>query len=259
MGQEPEEIRKRVRADQLAVEQGLCASRSIARRLIEEGALTLADGTPLRKAGQLLEAHTPLRLAAPPQYVSRGAHKLLPSIELYKPSIGGATALDIGASTGGFTDVLLQAGAAKVYAVDVGYGQLHEKLLRDARVVNLERTNARDLTAALIPEPIDILVGDVSFISLTKVLPACAPLLKPDAWIFVLVKPQFEAGREEVGSGGVVRSEEVRQRCVENIVAFARRELGWTHLGTLPSPILGPNGNQEYVAAFRNGDGEGAP
>ena len=249
----------KIRADQLAVEQGLCASRALARRLIEEGALTLADGASLRKAGQLLEPNTPLRLAAPPQYVSRGAHKLLPSIELYKPPVQGAVALDIGASAGGFTDVLLQAGAAKVYAVDVGYGQLHERLRNDARVVNLERTNARDLTAETIPEPIDLLVGDVSFISLTKVLPACAPLLKEGAWVFVLVKPQFEAGREEVGSGGVVRSEEVRRRCVEAVVAFARREFGWTHLGTLPSPILGPNGNQEYVAAFRKGAGEGAP
>jgi len=248
----------KLRADQLAVEQGLCASRSQAQRMIAEGTLCIAPETPIRKPGQMVAAGTQLCCLQPLQYVSRGAGKLLPALAKAAPPIQGATCLDIGASTGGFTDVLLQAGAAKVYAVDVGYGQLHEKLRADRRVVNLEHTNARDLSRQLIPDPVDILVGDVSFISLTKVLPSCAPLLASSAWIFVLVKPQFEAGRDEVGSGGVVRSNAVRQRCVETIVAFAERELHWRHLFTLPSPVLGPNGNQEFVAAFRSAEAESA-
>lgn len=244
----------KLRADQLAVEQGLCASRSQAQRMIAEGTLCIAPETPLRKPGQMVAPGTRLCCLQPLQYVSRGAGKLLPALEQAAPPVEGAVCMDIGASTGGFTDVLLQAGAAKVYAVDVGYGQLHEKLRNDGRVVNLEHTNARDLDRRLVPEPIGILVGDVSFISLTKVLPSCAPLLAPGAWVLVLVKPQFEAGREDVGSGGVVRSEAVRKRCVDGVVAFARETLRWRHLFTLPSPVLGPNGNQEFVAVFRADD-----
>ncbi len=241
----------RFRADQLAVQQGLCASRAIAQRLIGEGNIRLPDGTPVRKPGQQLENATQLVLSAPPQYVSRGAGKLLAAIEAFQPELQGITALDLGASTGGFTDVLLQHGAAKVYAVDVGHDQLHEKLRGDPRVISLEGVNARDLSPAIIPDPIGVLVADVSFISLTKVLPPCAPLLHPHAWAIVLVKPQFEAGRQDIGSGGVVRDDAVRQRCLEAIIAFAQNDLHWTLVGTLPSPILGPNGNQEFLAAFR--------
>jgi 23S rRNA (cytidine1920-2'-O)/16S rRNA (cytidine1409-2'-O)-methyltransferase len=242
----------KVRADQLAVQQGLCASRALAQRLIDEAQVLLPDGTPVRKPGQQLDEITRLVLSAPPQYVSRGAGKLLAAIEAFQPELQGVTALDLGASTGGFTDVLLQHGAAKVFAVDVGHDQLHEKLRNDPRVISLEGLNARDLDATIIPEPIDILVADVSFISLTKVLPPCAPLLKSPAWAIVLVKPQFEAGKRDVGSGGVVRDEAVRQRCLDTIIAFAQNELHWTLVGTLPSPVLGPNGNQEFLAAFRN-------
>ena len=241
----------KIRADQLAVQQGLCASRSLAQRLIDEGKLLLPDGTPIRKPGQQLDETTRLTLASPPQYVSRGAGKLLAAIEAFQPELTGVTALDLGASTGGFTDVLLQHGATKVYAVDVGHDQLHGKLRNDPRVISLEGVNARDLDAALIPDPIDVLVADVSFISLTKVLPPCASFLKPDAWAIVLVKPQFEAGRQDIGSGGVVRDEAVRQRCLNDIIRFAQRDLHWTFVGALPSPVLGPNGNQEYLAAFR--------
>lgn len=241
----------KVRADQLAVQQGLCASRALAQRLIENGQITLSDGTLLRKCGQQLDSSTALVLNAPPRYVSRGAEKLLGGIAAFHPPMEGAVALDLGASTGGFTDVLLQHGASKVYAVDVGHDQLHEKLRSDPRVVSLEGVNARDLSGALVPDKLDLLVGDVSFISLTLVLPPCAPLLKPGAWIVVLVKPQFEAGREAVGSQGVVRDETVRRYCVEKIQRFAKEVLHWTPLGAVPSPILGPNGNQEYLAAFR--------
>ncbi len=241
------------RADQLAVKRGLCPSRALAQRLIEEGKIRLEDGNALRKSGQLVDEDARLVLDAPPKYVSRGAEKLLAGIEAFSPEIEGAVALDLGASTGGFTDVLLQHGAQKVYAVDVGHGQLHEKLRNDPRVVSLEGVNARDLDDRIIPERIDILVGDVSFISLTLVLPPCAPLLKPGAQIVVLVKPQFEAGREAICSQGVVRDENVRRQCVERILEFARGSLGWQVIGTVPSPILGPNGNQEFLAAFSTG------
>ena len=241
----------KIRADQLVVQQGLCASRALAQRLIDEAQVLLPDGTPVRKPGQQLDDATPLALAAPPQYVSRGAGKLLAAIEAFRPELSGVTALDLGASTGGFTDVLLQHGATKVFAVDVGHGQLHEKLRHDPRVVSLEGVNARDLNATMLPEPIDVLVADVSFISLTKVLPPCATFLKPRAWAIVLVKPQFEAGRRDVGSGGVVRDETVRQRCLDNIISFAQNTLKWELVGTVPSPVLGPNGNQEFLAAFQ--------
>jgi len=242
----------KIRADQIMVELQLCESRSQAQRLIMAGEVRLGPDQLVHKPGQLLPEDTNLLLDHEPKYVSRGAFKLLAAVEKYQPVLLGVTALDLGASTGGFTEVLLKYGAAKVYAVDVGYGQLHDKLRRNPQVVVLERTNARELTSALIPEPIGILTGDVSFISLTKVLPPCVPLLLPDAWIFVLVKPQFEAGREEVGSGGVVRDEAVRQRCVQKIQSFALQELHWSCLGVVPSPIKGPKGNQEYITVFRN-------
>ncbi len=242
----------KVRADQLAVEQGLCASRTLAQRMIMAGEIRLGPDTMVKKPGQMLPDDTELILIAPPKYVSRGAFKLLGAIEACNPDLEGKIALDLGASTGGFTDLLLQNGAAKVYAVDVGYGQLHDKLRRDDRVVVMERTNARDLSKELIPDAIDILVGDVSFISLTKVLPPCKQLLAPNAWIMVLVKPQFECEKGEVGDKGVVRDENIRQRCVNKILNFATTELQWQNVTVVPSPIKGPKGNQEYIAVFRN-------
>ena len=241
----------KIRADQLLVELGLCESRTVAQRLIMAGEVRLGPDELVRKPGQLLPDDTELLVTARQRYVSRGAFKLLAALDAFQPDLQGAVAMDLGASTGGFTEVLLEHGAVRVYAVDVGYGQLHDRLRHDARVVSLERTNARDLTAELIPEKLDVLTGDVSFISLTKVLPPCIPLLRPGAWIFVLVKPQFEAERHEIGSGGVVRDEAVRQRCVAKITAFASDELGLSPQGTVPSPIKGPKGNQEYIAVFR--------
>ncbi len=241
----------KIRADQRMLELQLCESRSQAQRLIMAGEVRLGPDQLLQKPGQLLAPDTLIFLDHGPKYVSRGAFKLLAALEQFKPDLQGKTALDLGASTGGFTELLLEYGAAKVYAVDVGYGQLHDKLRRNPQVVSLERTNARDLNTDIIPEPIDVLSADVSFISLTKVLPPCAPLLQKDAWIFVLVKPQFEAGRDEVGAGGVVRDEATRLRCVRQIQEFAERELHWTSIGVVPSPIKGPKGNQEYIAAFK--------
>ena len=241
----------KIRADELVYRQGLAPSRSNASQMIKEGLVLLPDGAPVRKPGQMMDSAVVLTSTEEMKYVSRGAGKLLAALEAFNPEIAGKTALDLGASTGGFTDVLLSRGAAKVFAVDVGTGQLHEKLRCDPRVVSLEQTNARDLDRTLIPDAIQILTGDLSFISLTKVLPACVPLLAEEFFAILLIKPQFEAERGDIGSGGVVRSPEVRARCVAKIVDFAVNELHWRHVGTIESPVIGPNGNHEFLAAFR--------
>lgn len=242
----------KVRADQLLVNAGLAPSKSAAQKLIESGQVLLPDGTAVRKPAQSIDDSLQLNVLQELKYVSRGAYKLLPAIKKFQPELEGRTALDLGASTGGFTDVLLQHGVAKVYAVDVGTDQLHPKLAADPRVVNLQKTNARQLSRELIPDPIDILVGDVSFISLTKVLPPCQLLLAPNAWIAVLVKPQFETERENIGKHGVVKDDKIRQQCVDKILVFAQSELHWINLDVIPSPILGPEGNQEFIAVFKN-------
>lgn len=241
------------RADELLAKLGLAPSRAAAQHFIKAGEALLPDGSTVRKPSQMLDEACGVYIAeGAPRYVSRGALKLLAAIKAFHPEIEGKVALDLGASTGGFTDVLLEHGARKVYAVDVGTNQLHEKLRNDPRVVSLEQTNARDLDKTLIPSEIQILTGDLSFISLTKVLPACVPLLAAQFTAILLIKPQFEAERGEIGSGGVVRSEEVRARCVAKIESFAVQELGWHHIGTIQSPIEGQNGNEEYLAAFEN-------
>lgn len=238
------------RADQLLHERGLCESRTAAQRLILAGQVRIGDDFLVDKPSLAVDESAELQVIAPCPYVSRGAYKLLAALERFRPELAGKVALDVGASTGGFTDLLLQRGVARVYAVDVGYGQLHAKLRNDPRVVCLERTNARHLGTAEVPELVDVMVSDVSFISLEKILPACARLVRPGGGAFLLVKPQFEARREEIGKNGVVRDEAVRQRCVQQVCEFAERELGWRRLGVEPSPITGPKGNQEYIAAF---------
>jgi len=243
----------KIRADQLLVDRGLCASRSRGRQLILAGKVLAPDGMALSKPGHLVPDDWALTLVEPPQFVSRGAEKLLGAIAAFHPPIAGCTALDLGASTGGFTDVLLANGAAQVFAVDVGTDQLHARLRADPRVVSLEQTNARELTTAWIPVPIALLVADLSFISLTKVLPAVRPLLASHAWAIVLIKPQFEADRQHIGKQGVVRDPAVRQACVDKILAFTAAELGWSCVGVIPSPITGPKGNQEFLAAFQAG------
>ena len=220
----------KIRADQLLVNAGLAPSKSAAQKLIESGQVLLPDGTAVRKPAQGIDDSLQLNVLQELKYVSRGAYKLLPAIEKFQPELEGRTALDLGASTGGFTDVLLQHGVAKVYAVDVGTDQLHPKLATDPRVINLQKTNARQLSRELIPDPIDILVGDVSFISLTKVLPPCQPLLAPNAWIAVLVKPQFETERENIGKHGVVKDDKIstldKFRCHSVSDSRSRREPG---------------------------------
>ncbi len=238
------------RVDQLLVEAGLADSRERARSLIMAGRVFLGDRR-IDKPGTLLPATTALMVRGSDHpWVSRGGIKLAHAITHFAlgDRVGNAVAIDVGASTGGFTDVLLHHGAARVYAVDVGYGQLADRLRRDPRVVVLERTNARHLTKTDIPEPLDILVCDASFISLKTVLPAPLALLKSGGLVVALIKPQFEAGRAHVGKGGVVRDPAVRATVVEDLREwFGKR--GYRILGITESPITGPKGNVEYLIA----------
>ncbi len=239
------------RADALLVRQGLCSDEDAARRLIMAGAVRVGADRAVSKPGELLPDTICLNVRPAQRYVSRAAAKLLPALRGFRPPLDGAVALDIGASTGGFTDLLLQSGAKRVYAVDVGYGLLHHRLRTDPRVVCLERLNARRLEAEHVPEAVDLLTVDVSFISVTRILPAAAAFLHPAAWAFILVKPQFEAPRRDVGTGGIVRGEEVRRTCVTRVCRFARARLGWTPIGLVTPSTRGRTGNQEYVAVFR--------
>ncbi|HJZ86754.1 MAG TPA: TlyA family RNA methyltransferase [Polyangia bacterium] len=247
---------RRERADKLLIDQGLAGSRERARALILAGAV-LAGDRPLEKPGQLLPADAELRLrsgAAELPFVSRGGLKLAHALAHFDllAEVRGAVCADIGASTGGFTDCLLQAGAARVYAIDVGYGQLAWKLRSDPRVRVLERQNVRQLAASALGEPVDLAVVDVSFISLLLVLPRVAALLRagPGRPMVALVKPQFEAGRGAVGKGGVVRDPIQRAAAVEKVAAFARSQ-GFQVVGQTDSPIEGPAGNREVLMLIR--------
>lgn len=235
-----------MRLDRLLVERGLASARERARALILAGQV-LVNGAPVDKAGALVPAGARITLKAPElPYVSRGGLKLAAALEHFGLEVRGVVALDVGASTGGFTDCLLQHGAARVYDVDVGYGQLAWRLRQDPRVVVLERTNIRHLPREAIPEAVDLAVVDVSFISLKLVLPQVLAFLRPGGAILALVKPQFEVGRGQVGKGGVVREPRLQLQAVAEIQSFAQG-LGLTVVGVMPSPILGPKGNQEYL------------
>ncbi|MCR5577331.1 MAG: TlyA family RNA methyltransferase [Oscillospiraceae bacterium] len=242
---------KKQRLDSLVYERGFTESRERARTTVMSG-LVFVNGQRVDKPGTAVspDAQIEVRGEALP-FVSRGGFKLDKALKVFPVDPAGKICLDCGASTGGFTEVLLQHGAAKVYAVDVGYGQLAWKLRTDARVVNLERTNLRYITAEQIPEAIELAVMDVSFISVRLVIPAVRRLLKPDADLICLIKPQFEAGREEVGKKGVVRDSEVHVRVVEGILDFARTE-GLSVQGFDYSPIRGPEGNIEYICHLKN-------
>ncbi|HXG81090.1 MAG TPA: TlyA family RNA methyltransferase [Sphingomicrobium sp.] len=236
----------KVRADQLLVSRGLAESRTRAQALILAGNVFAGDRR-VAKAGDMLAEDAELSVKGRDHpWVSRGGIKLDHGLTYFGFDVTGAVALDVGSSTGGFTDVLLSRGAAKVYAVDVGTNQLAWKLRSDLRVVVHEQTNARDLTAEVIPEPVDIVVCDASFISLAKVLGPALDLAQPGAKLVALVKPQFEAGREEVGKGGVVRDPAVHQRVCNQAADWVRSK-GWTVLGIEPSPITGPEGNVEFL------------
>jgi 23S rRNA (cytidine1920-2'-O)/16S rRNA (cytidine1409-2'-O)-methyltransferase len=236
----------KTRADQLLVSQGLAESRTRGQALILAGNVFVGDRR-VAKAGDLLadDAVLTVKVRDHP-WVSRGGVKLAHGLDHFGFDVTGAIGLDVGSSTGGFTDVLLSRGAAKVYAVDVGTNQLAWKLRQDARVIVLEQTNARYLTAEQVPEPVDVIVCDASFIGLAKVLEAPLKLAKPGAKLVALIKPQFEAGREEVGKGGVVRDPMVHERVCAEAKGWVEAE-GWHVLGVTPSPITGPEGNVEFL------------
>lgn len=236
----------KIRLDRLLVERGLVESRERGHALILAGQV-LVNGQKQDKAGALVPEDAELRiLGGVLPYVSRGGLKLEGALNWFKISVEGKTALDVGASTGGFTDCLLQHGAKKVYAVDVGYGQLAWKLRQDPRVITIERVNVRDIASSLVPELIDIAVIDVSFISLEKVVPAILKFFKPGSELVALIKPQFEVGREQVGKGGIVRDEVARNAAVDRVTVFVRG-LGLEVKGVVPSPITGQDGNVEFL------------
>ncbi len=225
-------------------------SRSKAQGLIQTGNVFDGAGNCLKKPGLRIDEDTPLEIKAQQRFVSRGGDKLVAALEAFSPTLENKIALDAGASTGGFTDCLLQHGVAKVYAVDVGYGQLAWSLRQDERVVVMERCNVRHLKAEMLEEAPNFFTADCSFISLRTILPPLANVLHDDAEGIVLIKPQFEAGKAQVGKGGVVRDEAIRQATVEDVCATART-LGFTKIDVIPSPLLGPAGNREFLAYLR--------
>jgi 23S rRNA (cytidine1920-2'-O)/16S rRNA (cytidine1409-2'-O)-methyltransferase len=239
-----------IRADQLLVDRGLVESRARGQALILAG-LVFSGERKIDKAGQPVAVDAPIEVRGRDHpWVSRGGVKLAHAIDHFGWSVEGVVAMDVGSSTGGFTDVLLTKGARRVYAVDSGTNQLAWKLRQDDRVIVHEKTNARHLTAAEIPEPIDLIVCDASFISLTKVLATPISFAAPDARMITLIKPQFEAGREEVGKGGVIRDPVVHARVCEEAVRWVEAQ-GWESLGVEQSPITGPEGNVEFLLAAR--------
>lgn len=236
---------KKIRLDKLLFEKGLIESRERAKALILEGNV-LVNGIVIDKAGAAVSSDAALTLKDKMPYVSRGGLKLEHAITHFNIDVKGKTAMDAGASTGGFTDCLLQNEAMKVYAIDVGYGQFSWSLRNDNRVILIEKTNIRYLDRAFIQDEIDIAVIDVSFISLLKVIPKIIEFLKPKGEIVALIKPQFEAGREDIGKGGVIRSAEKRLEIVEKIKSETGK-MGLEAIGVTESPIKGPKGNVEYL------------
>jgi 23S rRNA (cytidine1920-2'-O)/16S rRNA (cytidine1409-2'-O)-methyltransferase len=243
----------RRRADQLLVEQGLAESRTKAQALILAG-LVSCNARRVDKPGEQLAADAVLALKGRDHpWVSRGGVKLAFALDHFQITVEGSVALDIGSSTGGFTEVLLDRGARRVHAVDVGQGQLAWKLRQDQRVVVHERMNARYLTRADIPEPVDMITCDASFIGLATVLPAPLALAAEHAQLVALVKPQFEAGPAYVGKGGVVRDPEIHREVCERVAAWVAAQPGWSVVGNVESPILGPEGNREFLLYARRG------
>ncbi|MGJ3242589.1 MAG: TlyA family RNA methyltransferase [Opitutales bacterium] len=245
---------KKCRADQLLVDRGLAANRSRARALILAGKLRTPDGAILDKPGQSLPVDAAVELEAPPPYVGRGGEKLAAALDHFGIPVQGCRILDVGASTGGFTDCCLQRGAIAVTCVDVGRAQLHGKLLADPRVTNLERVNARYLQPGDLPHPAyPRIVMDLSFISLTKVLPAVWPCLEPAGRLVALVKPQFEADKADTDKArGVIRDPAIRESTLNKVRRFVETDLpGAEVLGWMDSPIAGGDGNREYLLAIR--------
>ncbi len=241
----------KLRLDQALVERGLAESRAKAQALVLAG-VVFSGEKRLDKPGTSIAADLPLEVRGQPHpYVSRGGLKLARALDAFAIDPAGKAALDVGASTGGFTDVLLQRGAGRVYAVDVGHGQLAWKLRSDPRVVVLERFNIRNISSAEVPEPIDLIVCDVSFIGLEKALPAALQLAAPGAWLATLIKPQFEVGKGQVGKGGIVREVVLHEEVCKRIEAWVNSRPGWHVVGIVPSPIEGADGNREFLLGAR--------
>jgi len=240
---------KKARIDQTLVERGFFASRERAQRAIMAGEVRVGDRI-FAKAAELIEIDAPISVVQPPQFASRGALKLGGALDFFGVEVKGKTALDIGSSTGGFTDCLLQRGAAKLFAVDVGHGQLAWKLRNDPRVTVMEKVNARFLSREDISEIADLCVIDVSFISLTLILPRAFELIAPDGMILALIKPQFELQRKDVGRGGIVREPALHEKAQQKIVKFVE-EANYHVVGLVPSTITGTDGNQEFFICIR--------
>jgi len=240
---------KKIRIDNLLVARGFFESRESAQRAIMAGEVRVGDRT-IDKSSDLVEADAEIAVAPRPRYAGRGALKLEGALDSFQVDVGGKVALDIGASTGGFTDCLLQRGAAKVYAVDVGHGQLAWKIRNEPRVVVMEKLNARFLSSEHIPELVDLCVIDVSFISLTLILPRAFELITPDGVILALIKPQFELQRGDVGRGGIVRDPALQEKAQQKIVKFAEA-VNYCVVGLVPSTITGADGNQEFFICLR--------
>lgn len=242
------------RLDTRLVTDGLAPTRSRARDLILRGFVRV-DGALCDKPGRECASAMRIELIeAAPRYVSRGAEKLIAALEHFQFMAAGLTALDVGASTGGFTEVLLRRGARRVYAIDVGRGQLHQSLRDDMRVTPLEKLDARDVTREIVSDPINAVVADVSFISLTKALGGALSLAERGAWFAALIKPQFECGPAAIGAGGIVRDEADRTAAVQGVEKWIGEQDAWRVVGVIPSPILGGSGNVEYLlGAVRDG------
>jgi len=240
------------RADLLLVERGFFESRARAQEAIAAG-LVKADGDVVRKPSQGLPDTARIEAAAPHPYVSRGGVKLAAALDAFSVDPAGLAVLDVGASTGGFTDVLLRRGALRVHAVDSGHGQLHPALANDPRVVMLEGTDARRLDGGLVPQAPDLVVADVSFISLTLALPAALALARPGARLVALIKPQFEVGRAHVGKGGIVRDPSARDAACRRVTDWLAAS-GWAIEGLIPSPITGGDGNVEFLVCAMKGN-----
>jgi 23S rRNA (cytidine1920-2'-O)/16S rRNA (cytidine1409-2'-O)-methyltransferase len=239
--------RRAARLDLMLVARGLAPSRSRARDLIRRGLVEVAGAIETRPAAAVAGGVAIRVVGSAGSDISRGGAKLGPALDHFGFAVAGLVALDIGASTGGFTQVLLARGAARVYAVDVGHGQLDARLAADPRVVALERCDARRLDRGLIPEPVGAIVADLSFISLTKALPVPLSLAAPGAWLIALIKPQFEVGRAAIGKGGIVRDPAARERAVETVQAWVASQPGWQVRGVIASPIAGGSGNAEFL------------
>ncbi len=243
---------KKLRADEILLARELAETREEAAKLIMAGLVRYGADSLIHNASEIFPEDIEIIVEKPCPYVSRGAYKLMPALDKYLPDLSGKTAADLGASTGGFSDLMLQRGAVKIFAIDSGRGQLHAKLRNDRRVVSMEQFNARNMQLADTDgKEVDVITADLSFISLEKILPAADRILKKGGMVFALVKPQFEAERHLVGQGGVVRDHAVRLACVEKIKKFAVETLQWEFIDSIESPLPGPKGNIEFVAVFR--------